>query len=289
MGGGTDLDEAFEWLCARAGGGDFLVLRATGTDAYNPYIRKLCPKLNSVATLIIPDRMAAFDPGVAEIIGRASALFLSGGDQANYISFWKDTPVQAAMNNDIARGIPAGGTSAGLAVMGEWAYSAQADEPDGPDLSSTMAMANPFGARLTLVYGFLHIRPLVGIIPDTHFVKRNRMGRLLVFLARLNQAATSPGAQRTRGIGVDQQTAVLLEPGGQARVVGIGKAYFIDARAAHGQIEAGVPLDFGPYSVQRVAPGHTFNLKTWTGEATRYTLRVQVGRIQSTQPGGAIY
>src|SRR5690348_9572169 len=59
MGGGADLDEAFRWLCDRAGGGDLLVLRATGDDDYNPYIRKLCPALNSVATVLIPDRAAA--------------------------------------------------------------------------------------------------------------------------------------------------------------------------------------------------------------------------------------
>ena len=44
MGGGTDLDEAFLWLCERAGGGDFLVLRATGTDDYNPYIQEAVPE-----------------------------------------------------------------------------------------------------------------------------------------------------------------------------------------------------------------------------------------------------
>src|SRR4051794_1791248 len=58
MGGGTDLDEAFQWLCDRAGGGDLLVLRATGSDDYNSYVRKLCPSLNSVATLVLPNRAA---------------------------------------------------------------------------------------------------------------------------------------------------------------------------------------------------------------------------------------
>ena len=51
MGGGTDVDAAFQWMCQRSGGGDFLVIRATGTDAYNPYIQALCPAENSVATL----------------------------------------------------------------------------------------------------------------------------------------------------------------------------------------------------------------------------------------------
>src|SRR3954453_4406667 len=100
MGGGDDLDEAFRWLCDRARGGDFLVLRATGDDEYNSYVQKLCHP-NSVATLVIPTRAAADDPEVARIVGHASALFISGGDQANYINFWAGTPVQAALNDSI--------------------------------------------------------------------------------------------------------------------------------------------------------------------------------------------
>ena len=53
MGGGTDVDAAFQWMCQRAGGGDFLVIRTTGTDAYNPYIQELCPQMDSVETIII--------------------------------------------------------------------------------------------------------------------------------------------------------------------------------------------------------------------------------------------
>src|SRR5215469_5277851 len=89
MGGGDDLDKAFRFLCDRADGGDFLVLRATGDDEYNAYVQKLC-HVNSVATLIIPNRAAAADPEVARIIVHAGALFISGGDQANYINFWID-------------------------------------------------------------------------------------------------------------------------------------------------------------------------------------------------------
>ena len=52
MGGGTDVDAAFQWMCQRSGNGDFLVIRATGTDAYDPYIQQLCPNENSVATIV---------------------------------------------------------------------------------------------------------------------------------------------------------------------------------------------------------------------------------------------
>ena len=84
MGGGSDLDEAFAWLCKRGNGGDFLILRATGDDDYNSYVNKLC-QANSVATLIIPNREAAEDPAVAEIIRKAEVIFIAGGDQANYL------------------------------------------------------------------------------------------------------------------------------------------------------------------------------------------------------------
>ncbi len=117
MGGGSDLDEAFRWLCGKANGGDFLILRAHGSADYNPYVNGLC-KANSVATLIIPSRKAAQAPRVAEIIGQAEAIFIAGGDQSRYVNFWKGTPVEDAINVHVAAGKPIGGTSAGLAVSG---------------------------------------------------------------------------------------------------------------------------------------------------------------------------
>src|SRR5436190_11235078 len=99
MGGSTDVDAAFQWMCDRAGNGDFLVIRATGTDAYNPYIQQLCPAENSVATLIIPNASAAADPFVVAAIQNAEALWIAGGDQSNYINFWKGTPTQTAINS----------------------------------------------------------------------------------------------------------------------------------------------------------------------------------------------
>lgn len=301
MGGGTDLDEAFQFLCERASGGDFLVLRATGDDAYNSYIRRLC-RLNSVATLIIPNREAAADPFVSETIRHASAIFIAGGDQANYVRYWMHTPVQTAINDAIGRGVPVGGTSAGLAVLGEYVYSAQADKPDDPNLDSKTAMADPFGPRIDLTSGFLNIPILEGIITDTHFRRRDRMGRLLVFLARLNEPEGKPlppPGLRIRGIGVDERAAVLLEPDGRAHVIGDRPAYFIDADHAFGLMldaeqEPGAsgshkPLTFGAFEVQKVAPGGTFYLKSWAGEAITYRLSVENGKLRSTQNANEIY
>lgn len=292
MGGGTDLDEAFKWLCDRAGGGDLLALRATGTDAYNPYIQGLC-KLNSVATLIVPSREAAADPFVARAIAHASALFIAGGDQAKYVNFWMGTPAQTAINDAIKRGVPIGGTSAGLAVMGEYAYTAQGDKPDDKDLDSKTVLADPFHARVTLVHGFLDIPILDRIITDSHFAKRDRMGRLLVFLARLNEPAGRPlpPDRRIRGVGIEERAAVLLEPDGRVAVVGQGCAYFVNWEDTEKPsiLKQGQPLMLPGVSVRKACPGHSFNVKSWSGESVKYTLWVEKGVVHSTQPVGAVY
>src|SRR4029077_11798290 len=153
MGGGTDVDAAFQWMCARSGNGDFLVIRATGTDAYNPYIQQLCPNENSVATLIIPNRTAASDPFVISTIQNAEALWIAGGDQSNYINFWKGTPVQTALQGLLARGVPIGGTSAGMNVLSQFIYSALASK----GVTSTQALADPFTRYLTLDRDFVSI------------------------------------------------------------------------------------------------------------------------------------
>jgi cyanophycinase len=249
IGGGTDLDEAFVWLCERSGGGDFLVIRAGGTDAYNPYVQSLCHE-NSVATLIIPSRNAAQDPFVAQTIRSATAIFIAGGDQANYINFWRDTPVQRALNDAIRRGIPMGGTSAGLAVLGEFAYSAQGDGPDGPDLTSAVALANSFTPQVVIVRNFLRIPPLRGVITDTHFHARDRLGRLVVFMARI---LASGDAKKVHAVGIDPHTAFLVDHGGQGIVAGTGAAYFFEAAGKPAVCRPGAPLTFNGISVRKLA------------------------------------
>ncbi|HMK23527.1 MAG TPA: cyanophycinase, partial [Terriglobales bacterium] len=223
MGGSDDLDEAFQWMCERSGVGDFVVLRASGDDDYNPYIQKIC-KVNSVSTLILTSRGAANDPFVADSIRHAEAVFIAGGDQAHYINWWMGTPVQTALNDALRRGAPIGGTSAGLAVQGEFIYSAQGDAPDEKDLDSGQTLANPFHPRVTIVQGFLQNPLLKNVITDTHFSARDRMGRTLVFMARILQDGR---AQEIRDMAVDERTAVLLDPDGKAVVVGAGHAYFL--------------------------------------------------------------
>jgi cyanophycinase len=211
MGGGSDLDEAFRWLCEKANGGDFLILRAHGGGDYNKYVKGLC-KANSVSTLVIPSRKAAEDPKVAKIIRQAEAIFIAGGDQSRYVNFWQGTPVQQAINDDIAQHKPIGGTSAGLAVLGHFAYGALGDAPKDADLKSTDVLSDPFNKRVTIVRDFLKVPHLEETLTDSHFAIRDRMGRSLVFVARIIQDGWS---KNPREIAIDEKSAVLVEADGR--------------------------------------------------------------------------
>lgn len=287
MGGGDDLDEAFRFLCEKGGSGDFVVLRAAGDDEYNAYVNGLC-KTNSVATLIIPSREAAGDAKVPEIIRQAEVLFIAGGDQARYINWWMGTPVQEAMKAHIAAGKPIAGTSAGLAVMGQYIYSAQGDAPDDEDLKSSQALANPYMPRITVRRDFLNIDLLQNTLTDTHFAERDRMGRSLVFLARILKDGWSPAP---REIAVDGKSAVLVERNGKARVIGSGKgAYFLSVAGGPEVCRENTPLTFRRVYVYHAPSGSEFDLRAWKGNRGKeYRLSVKAGALESTQEEKSIY
>jgi cyanophycinase len=287
MGGGKDLDQAFRWLCGRANGGDFLILRARGDDAYNSYVNGLC-RANSVATLVIPDAKATHDPQVIEIIRHAEAIFIAGGNQARYVEFWKGTPVEDAINSKVAAGTPIGGTSAGLAVLGQFCYGALKDAENDNDLASTDVLPNPYFPRVTMVRDFLRIPHMQNTLTDSHFAIRDRMGRTLGFLARIVQEGWSA---HPREIAIDEKSAVLVDPDGTGTVVGFGRgAYFLRVTEAPKVCKPNTPLDFRDIAVYHVPAGGHFDLPEWTGSGgEEYSLSVENGVIHSTRPGNAIY
>lgn len=283
MGGGPDVDAAFRWMIQKAGGGDFVVLRVSGTDAYNPYIYDM-GGVDSVETLVLKNREAAEDPYVLDRVAKAEAVFIAGGDQSDYLKLWKGTALERTLNALLARNVPIGGTSAGLAVLGQFDFAAL-----NGSITSDDALADPYHRRMTLDRGFLTATGLTGTITDAHLDTRDRMGRLVAFVARLVQDGWS-SVDAARGIGVDVETALLVE-GTRATRVGVGAAYFLRPAIAPTVCAPKQPLTFRNVGVDRLSGDGSFDLSAWTGRGatTRYDLSVEAGVLLSSQPGGSPY
>jgi cyanophycinase len=187
-GGGTDIEEAFTWSTDLAAGGDWLCIRATGTDAYNDWVYNLSQTpphapLNTAATVLVNSTVGANDPFVVAAIKQASVLFFSGGDQSMYTGLYNNTDLLNAVQSHIGdKHQPLGGTSAGLHIQGEFIYTAEL-----AGITSQQALTNPYSEEMTLGRNFIHNPLLASVITDSHFCVRDRMGRSVAFAARLLQ------------------------------------------------------------------------------------------------------
>ena len=286
QGGGTDVDENFVRMGARSGGGDFVVIRASGTDAYNPYIYSLC-SCDSVATIVFKNRNAAFEPFVINTIRNAEALFIAGGDQSDYVQFWKNTPVEDAINFVARKPAPVGGTSAGMAVMSQFLYSAMSNS----SLDSVEGLADPFHRDLTLDRDFLSLAKLGGLITDQHLIERDRMGRTMAFLARLvHDGWTAEG----RAIAADRETALHVDPSdGTAEVFSTPThttpyVYFLQTPGPPEICLPKTPLTYRNIAVYRIGPGGRFDIPKWRGAGgIAYTLSAEAGALVSSR--GEVY
>ncbi|NBW37756.1 MAG: cyanophycinase, partial [Cytophagia bacterium] len=126
MGGSTDVEQALRWMITKSGGGDFVIIRASGSTGYNDYIYNM-GGVNSVETFLLDSREKANDPAVGKRLREAEALFIAGGDQSNYVNYWTNSEVSAAIQYLVEeKKIPIGGTSAGCAVLSEYVFDAKA-------------------------------------------------------------------------------------------------------------------------------------------------------------------
>jgi cyanophycinase len=262
MGGGMDVDNAIKWMTAKSGGGDFVVIRSTGTNAYNDYIYGL-GGVNSVQTLLITSTAQANDACVVQTIKNAGAVFLTGGNQADYINYFKGQGVGTALNYLInTKRAPVGGTSAGMAVLGQYYHPGAADNATVLQNPTAVAIGNNF-----LASGMLG-----NVVTETHFAERSRQPRLASFLASTMYNYSVPW-QSVRGISADEATAVAIDSNGASKVYGAGNINFLRATGAAETLAPGLKLTWlvaqkaiQVYQVPGTVNGtNTFNLPTWTG------------------------
>jgi len=256
--------KAFQFLVDKSGGGDFVVLRASGGDGYNDFIFHDIGGVNSVRTIIVDAKTIAEDPDLIDLVENAEAIFIAGGDQNKYVRYWKDTGLANALNALInEKKIPIGGSSAGLAILGEYYYGASAGS-----VITSEGLSNPYHENMNgLDTDFLEVPYLSAVITDSHYADRERQGRHFAFMARVI-TDFNIADNTMRGVGVDEATAVLVEPDGNASIIGDG-----DDGAEPETCVSNSPLTWN-INAQAVSayvvPGtdngsNTFNFNTWSG------------------------
>lgn len=275
--GATGEVEATQWLLNHAKGGDYLVLRSGGTGGQASWVCSTFASLiGSAAEQSIDSRSDANNASIAQRIRDAEIIFIAGGDQNKYEDYWKDTEVEKALNDHLSVSRePIGGTSAGLAILGQSYYA-----PAGTGVLSKEILNNPYHSNSRDInHGDFLLHPqLVNVITDTHLNRltgsgRNaetRHGRVLGFLAR---SVVDRNSLSVRAIGVDESTLIALDAAGNAKVFGTGKAYFLKPNTYPERLQSGVSVIWNnggqAVSVYAITGSRTgagsFNLASWSG------------------------
>lgn len=198
-------------LARRAEGGALLVATVASHSQAEPLWRTYRRQFTelgvaSVEHLAVANRDEADRPENLALFDGASALFFTGGDQLKITSQIGGTRLLERIRHfhQECGGLVAG-TSAGAAVM-----------PDTMLVAGRGGESMRAGDRLGMAPG---LGFLSGVIVDQHFAERGRMSRLLAALTH------HPGAL---GIGIDEDTAVLVEQERVLGVLGSGAVYVLD-------------------------------------------------------------
>jgi len=197
-------------VARRVGSGKLVVTTvamANGTeqlfDTYERAFRSLGVK--HLYNLDISERAEATVPSKVKIMDDAAGVFFTGGDQIKITSQLGDTPIFQRIREIYDDGGVIAGTSAGAAVMSE-TMLVEGGEEKSHVIGGSVRMAPGLGL-------------IDGVIIDQHFMERGRFGRLI------GAVAQNP---KNLGIGIDEQTAIVVERGNGFYVLGSGGVYVID-------------------------------------------------------------
>lgn len=196
---------------------------------------------SSVGVLYIKDREAANDSQQIAEIENASGIFFTGGDQLRLTSILGGSKIEAAIRSGFVKGTVIAGTSAGASVMSD-TMIVGGDSSDTPKKSS-----------LSMAHG---MSLLNGVVIDQHFAQRGRINRLL--------AAVSQNPN-VLGIGIDEDTAIVVSPDGRCEVTGSQTVTIVDGKnIVHSNISESKrhdPLAITNVTLHILPSGFGFNLK----------------------------
>ncbi len=196
--------------------------------------------VEEVQILDIPSREEANQSRGGEIIRQASGIFFTGGDQLRITSLIGGTAVDAALHRAYAAGIIIAGTSAGASAMSE-TMIVEGNSDDAPK-KNTLKMAPGMGL-------------IKEVVVDQHFAQRGRLGRLLTAVAQ------NPNML---GVGIDEDTAVVVTADGQFEVIGSQTVTVVDGQTISftnvSELEPSQPLALTNVILHILPAGFRFDL-----------------------------
>ena len=199
---------------------------------------------NNVDVLNIERREQAMDPEVLERLRAADVVMFTGGDQLRLTSILGGTPFDEIILDKYRNSefIYAGTSAGAAAASNNMIYQGSSSE--------------------ALLKGEVKITSGLGLIDDviidTHFVQRGRIGRLF-------QAVV--GNPKVLGIGLGEDTGLLITNGRQMEAIGSGLVILVDGREIKDtnltQVELGQPISINHLVTHVLSKNDTFDLDTF--------------------------
>lgn len=173
-------------------------------EGYSRLFQKL--GAGEVTVLDVASRREANLESSYRLVAEATGIFFTGGDQLRITSLLGGTRLDEAFHRAYEGGAVLAGTSAGASAMSETMIV----EGDGDD--------PPHRNNVQMAPGLGLIRE---VVVDQHFAQRGRLGRLLTAVAQHPYML---------GVGIDEDTAMVVEPGGVFEVIGSQTVTVVDGR-----------------------------------------------------------
>jgi cyanophycinase len=178
--------------------------------------------LGAIASNLWITRAQAETDSVANLVRDATGIWFGGGDQTRLADVLRGTATLHAIRARFRAGAVIGGTSAGAAVLSTPMLTGDERRPGGyrppSDSSDNWLTIDRNDVITTEGFGFV-----TDAIVDQHFVRRKRHNRLLSLVLE--------SAQRL-GVGIDESTALVIDPQGMWSVLGASVVVIYDAREA---------------------------------------------------------
>lgn len=194
---------------------------------------------------ILTREQALLEKNIA-ILDDVGGVFFSGGVQSRLTAVLIDTPVHKKLLELYRKGAVIGGTSAGAAVMSEVMITGD----EKREVQEGRAFETLQADNVVTIRGFGFIQ---SAIIDQHFVRRKRHNRLISLVAENPEFL---------GIGIDESTAIVVNPDDTFEVLGERSVVVYDASQAQIQFSPSRIISGSNFIMHILKNGDRFNLKT---------------------------